>query len=556
MKISNENKQELKQLIVKVYKSINVDKFDTQIETIESMYNYGFKSLVEWATGVGKTMVAILFIKLMNWKDSNKNTTVVVPSKKLLEDWTSENGHINNFGLLNVQVFVVNTYTSYDRWTTDLLICDEVHQYCNPETKKFGKVITITSFKYCICLSATLTPLEREYLTSHNIHLISNIELRKAEEKGFVAPNLRFNVPLELYPENKKELARIQDIFDKSFSVFENNFTLAQACSRANFVEATAYFSEYDENTDTYTPCNREDYNKIIVKKTGKQWREFWAFVLGWNGTENHQYSPKNIMLRAGEFAYAVKERINILNKGEEKINYALNLIRDLDVKTIVFCENTSVADTLEALLLDIGIKAKAYHSNIPSEVVYKDKIIGNSVKVEMGRGKYKTMYKLSQQERERLYSSQLQLTEPKTLFTLAEIKKYFPKAKTRSKNKINEESLAKFEKSELSVLITAKALDEGADIKDLECAIILSGTSKKRQQTQREGRSVRFKKDKIALIFNLFYKGTSDEYKLRARLGQNKSFIEESNINKIKDIIKNAKSLYTARNHTAIEES
>jgi superfamily II DNA or RNA helicase len=74
--------------------------------------------------------------------------------------------------------------------------------------------------------------------------------------------------------------------------------------------------------------------------------------------------------------------------------------------------------------------------------------------------------------------------------------------------------------KDPVRVINTAKALDEGFDIEGIELAVICSGTSTTRQSIQRIGRTIRFQKDKVAVIVNLYLKGTQDERWLRARQG------------------------------------
>ena len=71
---------------------------------------------------------------------------------------------------------------------------------------------------------------------------------------------------------------------------------------------------------------------------------------------------------------------------------------------------------------------------------------------------------------------------------------------------------------SYVRIISTARALDEGFDIEGIELALITSGTSTERQFTQRVGRSIRFVPDKIALIVNLYIKGTQDERWAKAR--------------------------------------
>ena len=80
---------------------------------------------------------------------------------------------------------------------------------------------------------------------------------------------------------------------------------------------------------------------------------------------------------------------------------------------------------------------------------------------------------------------------------------------KTKKKNRMTVEE---FSKLKTGVIHTAKSLDEGADIKGLNLAIILCNTSSQTQKTQRVGRVIRYEEGKEAEIFTLVIKGTNEE--------------------------------------------
>lgn len=73
-------------------------------------------------------------------------------------------------------------------------------------------------------------------------------------------------------------------------------------------------------------------------------------------------------------------------------------------------------------------------------------------------------------------------------------------------------------DKYDTRVINTARALDEGFDVKGVELAIICSGTSVSRQDLQRTGRAIRFVENKTGVIINLYLKDTQDEKWLRKR--------------------------------------
>ena len=68
------------------------------------------------------------------------------------------------------------------------------------------------------------------------------------------------------------------------------------------------------------------------------------------------------------------------------------------------------------------------------------------------------------------------------------------------------------FNNSDIGVMHTSKALDAGVDIQGLNVGIILNVNSSKVTSVQRRGRVIRFSPDKVAELFILVMKGTSEE--------------------------------------------
>lgn len=103
---------------------------------------------------------------------------------------------------------------------------------------------------------------------------------------------------------------------------------------------------------------------------------------------------------------------------------------------------------------------------------------------------------------------------------------------KTKKKNRL---SIEEFNLLTAGVLNTSKSLDEGADIKGLNLAIILTNTSSPRQKIQRIGRIIRKEEGKIAEVFTLVMKGTVEE-RWFENSNQNNNYIEitESELDEI----------------------
>lgn len=78
--------------------------------------------------------------------------------------------------------------------------------------------------------------------------------------------------------------------------------------------------------------------------------------------------------------------------------------------------------------------------------------------------------------------------------------------------------ALEAFNNGKARIINTARALDEGFDVPDVELAIISSGSSSPRQDVQRTGRAIRFVEGKVGYIVNLYMPDTQDEKWMKKR--------------------------------------
>lgn len=81
------------------------------------------------------------------------------------------------------------------------------------------------------------------------------------------------------------------------------------------------------------------------------------------------------------------------------------------------------------------------------------------------------------------------------------------------SKKKQRDAEIEKFNNGECNILLSAKALDEGYNIKDANIAVMVSGSSSKRQAIQRLGRIIRKSEGKSkSIMYQLYVPGTVEE--------------------------------------------
>lgn len=179
--------------------------------------------------------------------------------------------------------------------------------------------------------------------------------------------------------------------------------------------------------------------------------RTAYARERGWDVgmSQTHPWSPNKIAFYSVQFNRAMRLRKTFLYDIEQKKEAVKQLVEKFDSKAIVFSESTAFADDVAER---IGDKAVAYHSNLETQM--------RRVKLKNGKTKL-------------------------TKF---------------GKTRLKKEAISKFEdgRSKITVLSTAKALNQGADLPSAQLGIIASYTSSALTSIQRRGRVIRkyFDKD------------------------------------------------------------
>ncbi len=461
----------------------NLDKLKRQLSIIEAWFKHSGVGCLEAITGFGKTYVAIIAIYRLNLKYPDEKVYVIVPSIKLWNDWQE---HIDNFELKNVTVYVVNTYTSLFinnkvKHKCFLLICDEIHNYLSEDGIQFNQTITGTDYTMFLGLSATLDDKEKAVLDKLKIPIVDKVTMSEGLRFGYVSKFKVYNYGIDLDGESFEKYNHLNDVHNSNFSKFN-------------------YFVEGEQNWELIRACTIANESKARVGqdwRTGKQWRDWYANTMGWNGDKEHPWSPANISKYAQQWNWAMTQRKNFIHNHESKVLAARNIVNFLDTQTITFAENTSFADNLTNLL---GSKAMAYHTNlqtgyeyIPKEERRKQLVSAKRIKLE-----HNGKIEFDHETKEYIISYQVE--------------------KKVSAVRLKKLAITKFESGEIKVLNTAKALDEGFNVEGINCAIICGGSSKKRQYIQRIGRSLRFIEGKTAKIINIYIKNTQDEKWLKAR--------------------------------------
>jgi superfamily II DNA or RNA helicase len=186
-------------------------------------------------------------------------------------------------------------------------------------------------------------------------------------------------------------------------------------------------------------------------------------------GTMGEGYDAKSVLLKALRFNKAMKERKEYLYKAKSKMALVLEIIERFQLKTVTFSESTEFADEITEKTESISV---CYHSLLKTQI---------------------------------------------------------RNGKKFGKTRLRREAIQKFadNRYKVRVINTAKALDQGFDVEDVELAVITSSTTNPTQHIQRVGRAVRhytyksgLKKgsNKKAIIINIYIKDSQDLKWLKAR--------------------------------------
>lgn len=446
-------------------------------------------SILEAATGFGKTRVAVLVIQDMNTRHPDRETIVVVPNLKLYEDWTRDKqvfddknnlildfGHIIKHNLINIRVFVVNTYTLYKDWVTDLLVIDEIHRVANEDSEFFSTTIAITNYKWGIGLSASLSEKQKLYLKEQGWKVIDTVSVSEAERDGYISNSTVYNLAVPLSPMDEEYVNEIDTKFKQYFSKFGHEFELVRACNVGDNVKVLARL--------------RNGAN--LGYKTGKEWREWYAKKMNWDGTPDHLYSPKNISKNASLTMYYMGKRKTKLQNLPSKLYYIEQLLDKFsNLKTIIFSESSEFANKVAALRPDTCLP---YHTKLGTIAV-----------------KGKEVIEVANREESKILKD----------------KGYTIKGKTVRKREILE--LFQDKNSKITQLSTVRAVDEGVDVPETEFILQAAYSSTTRQDTQRNGRGKRINYknlNKVTLIVNLYIPNSQEEKWLKTKQSEDNSSV------------------------------
>lgn len=183
----------------------------------------GGRGTCAWATGSGKTRIAIIAIKSFLTKNSGKNIKVIVPTEHLKVQWLLE---LDKYGLsLNVDVEIINSAVKKEE-IVDLLVLDEIHRYGSDQ---YIEIFRVKHPKLILGLSATFKRLDgRHRILEQYCPIIDTVTVKDALKNGWLSSYREYKVLIEVDDFHVYQQASQE--FQEMFAIFNFDFNLAMKC--------------------------------------------------------------------------------------------------------------------------------------------------------------------------------------------------------------------------------------------------------------------------------------------------------------------------------------
>jgi len=442
---------------------IDKKKLERQQEGVDKWFdsgnnNEGMSGVLDWYTGVGKTFASILVIKRLFRLFNNHSIVILVPSETLYVQWNkvlSEN--FTKKELITISVFTPNQIvTNKIKINTDTVIVDELHDFYSTE---YVKTIdgTYIRYKNNLGLTATYEDFRKRHLAiTSKFPVIDTIGEGEAVKSGFISRFVEFNLNVKLSKEERIQYDVYSEVITDNLNKFGNNnqLELASKCLSGG----------QHSNGKHY-----EAKQFVMGWAASKGWNKNLDFSLETNKEINALWNPNLIFGYAKNLMTAVRKRKDLLYHCSNKSKICSDIIFKFpELKAIVFSESTSYADKLNKELneKEDGISV-VYHSQLDT-IYAPSPDTGKLIKFGSVRLKRKAMQDITT-------------------------------GKARA-------------------LCVASSVDKGLDIPSLKLGITASGKSNFTQYKQRGGRVKRVFNDKVALLVNLYIRGTREEAWLKSR--------------------------------------
>lgn len=441
-------------------KNIDEERLARQKLGVQKWNDTGRSGCINYFTGVGKTLTALLAVDQC-LTEGISNVTIVVPNAFLITQWYTALDSVfykyeyeNKVSVVSADYILANDFVIH----TGLLIIDEFHVFYSKERRKIPER-RLVIYQHVMALTATYEDTKGIYKEMTKIiPIIDHVGEKEALAKGWISPSIEFNLGLEFTEEEQRLHDKHTEIIKETLSKFgKGGLDLAQKCLGGG-------------------------YSKNGTKYTNRQYCDQWARYNGWHHSLkpndpnddfiNKIWHPNLVFGYAVNLMKAIKGRKELIYTASAKVDAAVRLLDIFqNTKGIVFSQSTVFADTLYTIMQSLNPdNAVIYHSKVKTQILPSEKT-GKPIKF----------------------------------------------GKTRLKNR----AIKRLKTNLSNHLITSSVLDKGLDVPELRLGITTSGTQNPNQHKQRKNRSTRVDQrddDKVALIVNLYIKNSKETAWLRRR--------------------------------------
>ncbi len=416
----------------------------------------------KWVTGMGKTFAACLLVKKILRKQPKGEVIILVPRTVLKKQWKDTIKVICKGYEKNIKVMTVDYYLYHNlNLKPLLLIVDELHLFY---TQRRIAIISGKQCNYTFALGLTGTfeeDAKRHHIVAQYLPIIDSVEEDEAIKEGWISDYVEFNLGYSLEEGERRIYDNYSNNIKEILGYFENTLNkkpfdmVTQCLSGFNGLKPFDIACEFAESKGWYSNMPTDTTENVVIER---------------------DYNPNKVMRQAISLMKYVRSRKELLQHSKSKVSIALDIIKKFPNKKIItFSESTVFADTLYRLtnkeisvlkgLQETEQFSVRYHSNLETEI---RKIKSKDVKY--------------------------------------------------GKIRLKREALNKIETGEVNVIHTAKALDVGFSVSDMEVSIITSSSSNSNQHTQRGGRVKRKSERGTVIIINVYAVATKDYDTLKSR--------------------------------------
>jgi superfamily II DNA or RNA helicase len=330
--------------------------------TLKQLSATNYSALVQAPTAAGKTVFAIMSIRILKVKDPTLKTAIVVPTIHLLKQWKRElikflgisEKDIGEYygqkkdGSLDKKfmIYVINSAARDNSLVDqqqinpfDYIIFDEVHHV---GANSYSKLLEISSYKYKLGISATP---DREYDTEGMEKILSffgsriNVSKNNVELSPLTLNMIRVNFTEEekqKYRDLKEKLRKLLGMLESIYGISRGNkdfFKKITSLAESGIIEAKAYIgiirrmegmrftarnklnvirhlANKELNKKTIIFCDRISFVEEIYSLLSKQYPEREIFLI-------HSGLKKSIQ----------KKNLDQFSKGEKSILIAARIV-------------------------------------------------------------------------------------------------------------------------------------------------------------------------------------------------------------------------------------